>query len=179
VPAKAPPPVRRINLARSYVTQVVEQGEVSKLLSEERKIYPNNSKVATLTKEVSIANSIVRTVTIESSRIKAHNAEAGVTLIGFAAVQAQLQTQLNRRYSVETQNSISISERTTIQVPPASTVGHVIQWKLISLNGLAVIGESSRSSSPLELAEVPYQVPLRLTYTETLNDVPRARNTRA
>jgi hypothetical protein len=176
--ARALTPARKINLARCYVTGVTNQEKIETFLSEERKIYPNNSKVATLTKEVSISNSIVRTVTVESSKLRAHNAEAGVTLFGFATIQGQVQQQLNERYSVTTENSISISEKTTIQVPPASTVEHVIQWKLVSLNGIAVLGESAPSPSSYNLAEVPYQVPLRLTYTETLNDVRQIRESR-
>lgn len=168
-------PVRRVNLAKSYVTAIREQGTTDIFISEERKIYPNNSKVATLTKEVSISNSVARTITVESSKLKAHNAEAGITLIGFVAIQGQIQQQLSERYSVATQNSITISEKTTIQVPPASTVEHVIQWKLVSLNGIAILGESPRSSLSSSLAEVPYRVPLRLTYTEVLNDVPQIR----
>ena len=174
-PARTSPraPVQQINLARCRVTGVRELGNAEKFLSEERKIYPNNSKTATLTKEISVSNSIARTVTIESSKLKGNSGEAGVTFIGFATVRGQAQQQLNERYSVATQNSVTISEKTTIEIPPGSTVEHVIQWKLVSLNGIAVLGETPRFSPSFDLAMVPYQVPLRLTYTETLNDVPR------
>jgi hypothetical protein len=168
---EAPLPVREINLARCRVTDVREQGRVETFLSEERKKYPNGSKTATLTKQVSVSNTISRTVTIQWGKLKAYSAGAGVTLVGLVAIQSQVQQQLSKNYSVEMQNSITISETTTIEVPPGCTVEHVIKWKLASLSGVAVLGETPRFSSSVDLAEVPYQVPLRLTYTEDLNDV--------
>jgi hypothetical protein len=161
--AETSPPVRQISLARCHVTAVKEQ-RILKLFSRKRgRRTPNNSKVATLTKEISVSNSVTRTVTIESSKLKGHNAQVGVTLIGFGGGQGQIQQQLNQRYSVATQNSITISEKNVIQVRPASTVEHVIQWKLVSLMGIAILGESPRFSPSFDLAEVSYQVPLRLT----------------
>jgi len=118
-----------------------------------------------------VSNSIVRTVTIEASQLKARNADVGVTLFGFASIQAAVQQQLNQRYSVAMQSSVSISEKTTIQIPPTTVIEHIVRWKLVSLNGLAFIGKPEPSPSSLILAEVPYQVPLRLTYTETVNDI--------
>lgn len=172
---KVPPPARVIDLSRCRITSFREQGTVETFLSEERKIYPNNSRTATLTKEISVSNSVARTVTIEKSELKGNNAEAGVTLVGFAAIQAQVQRQLNQRYSVTTENSVTIGEKTTIAIPPASTVEHVIRWKLISTAGIAVLGETPRFSPSFDLAEVPYRVPSRLTYTETINDIPQVR----
>ncbi len=174
--ARSPTP-RTINLARCHVTELRELGEIERFLSEERKTYPNNSKSATVTKELSVSNSIVRTVTIEASKLKAHNADASVTLFGFASIQGTVQQQLNQRYSVTMQSSVSISEKTTIQLPPNTVVEHVIQWKLVSINGLAFLGASGPSPSSLILAEVPYQVPLRLTYTETVNDIKKIPKT--
>jgi len=124
-----------------------------------------------VTKELSVSNSIARTVAIEANRVTARNAEGGVTLFGFASIHGSVQQQLNQRYSVTTQSSVSISEKTTITIPPATVIEHVIQWKLVSLNGLAFLGKSGPSPSSLILAEVPYHVPLRLTYTEAINDV--------
>jgi hypothetical protein len=161
---------REVDLAGCSVTEIRKIGQVEKRLSEERKRYPNNSKVATLTKEVSVSNTVTREIMIESSQLKAHNAEAGITFFGFAAIQGQVQQQLNQTYSVTTQNTITISETTTIQIPPQSIIEHVIQWKVISESGLAILGRRLPTAS--RLAEVPYEVPLRLTYTEEINDVP-------
>jgi hypothetical protein len=162
---------REIDLSRCRVTGLIRMPEVETIFLVERKQYPNNSKTAILTKEISISNSVIRTVTLEWSSLKAHNAEAGITLLGFAAIQGQVQQQLNQRYSVTTQSSIVIGEKTTIQIPPATTVEHVIRWKLVSSQGLAVLGESARGTPRFDLAQVPYQVPMRLTYDEDLNDV--------
>ena len=165
---------RKIDLAGCSVTEIKEFGQIEKHLPEERKRYPNNSKTATLTKEVSVSNSITREVMIESSQLKAHNAEAGITLIGFAAIQGQVQNQLNQTYAVTTQSTITISETTTIEIPPQSIIEHVIQWKVISESGLVILGPRLPTAS--RLAEVPYHIPLRLTYTEEINDVPGTKS---
>jgi hypothetical protein len=168
-------PLQRIDIGRCRITGIREQATLETLLSEERKTYPNSSKNATLTKEIGVSNSIARTVTIEASKLRAHNAQAGITLLGFASIQGQVQQQLNQRYSVTAENSITVSEKTTIQIPPNSTVEHVIQWKVVILNGLAILGETPRFSQSFDLAEVPYHLALRLTYTESLHDVPLNR----
>jgi hypothetical protein len=165
---------RKIDLAGCSVTEIRKLGQIEKHLSEERKRYPNNSKTATLTKEVSVSNAITREVMIESSQLKAHNAEAGITLIGFAAIQGQVQNQLNQTYAVTTQSTITISEATTIEIPPQSIIEHVIQWKVISESGLVILGPRLPTAS--RLAEVPYHIPLRLTYTEEINDVPGTKS---
>ena len=167
-------PGRKIDLAGCSVTEIKKLGQIEKHLSEERKRYPNNSKTATLTKEVGVSNSITREVMIESGQLKAHNAEAGITLIGFAAIQGQVQNQLNQTYAVTTQSTITISETTTIEIPPQSIIEHVIQWKVISESGLVILGPRLPTAS--RLAEVPYHIPLRLTYTEEINDVPGTKS---
>jgi hypothetical protein len=171
--ARASAPTRKISLARCRVTDVREQGEIEEFISEERRIYPNHSK-APSTQTVGLSHSFTRTVTIEASKLRAHNSEAGVTLFGFAAIQAQVQRQLNQRYSIEVQDTIIFSEQTTIEIPPYSTIKHVIKWKLVSLNGIAILGVPARSSTSLDLAELPYEVPLRLTFEDDKFDVPQA-----
>jgi hypothetical protein len=175
------------------LTGVTAEQQVERPLYSERKQYPNNSSEATLTKEVSISTSITLSVTTESSHVKAHNTEAGLTILGFAVIQGQVQQELSKLYSVMTESTFAISEKTTIEIPPSCTVEHVIHWIEVSLGGIALLGRPQNFSSPRtipmdlsltrresmtfpssqDLAEVPYRVPLRLTYSEELNDVPR------
>ena len=164
----------KLDLTDCRVTGIKEERQLETPLPEERKQYPNNSH-AIFTKELGISNSVTLSVTIESSKVRAHNAEAGITILGFAAIQGQVQQQLSHAYSVTTENTFTISEKTTIQIPPSSTVEHIIRWKVISLNGVAVLGKAVTSSSLSSLAEVPYRIPLRLTYTEEINDVPHIK----
>ena len=172
VSPEPPMPVqRKINLADCKVVELSQVEQIAANLPLEIKTYPNKSKTSTLTKEISVSNTIAREVTIESSQLRAHNAEAGITLVGFATIQGQVQAQLNQTYAVRTQSSITITEKTTIQIPPASAIEHRIRWTVISEKGLAILGKSVTLPTQSRLAEVPYQVPLRLTYTEEIIDV--------
>jgi hypothetical protein len=168
---EAPLPGREINLGRCHVTRIKEQGSVETFLSEERKTYQNGSKTSAFTKQVSVSNTISQTVTIQWGKLKTYSAGAGVTLVGLLAIQSQVQQQLSKSYSIEMQNSITISETSTITVSPGCTVEHVIKWKQVALSGAAVLGETPRFSRSVDLAEVPYLVPLRLTYSEDLTEV--------
>jgi hypothetical protein len=165
---------RSINLAGCRMTDVREIKQREEPLSKEKRIYPNNTGNSTVTKEVSISNTISRIVTIESSKVKAHNAQGGITIVGFAEIQGQVQEQLGERYNLITQDAITFSEKTTIEIRPGSTVEHVIQWKVIYETGLAILGQSSDIRYS-RLAEVPYRVPMRLTYSEEINNSPPAR----
>ena len=164
----------QVDLRGCQMTGRKDERQIEEFLSRERKEYRNNSSVATLTKEVSISNSITRTVTIESNKVTAHNAQASVTIFGFGTIQAVVQQQLSETYSVAVGNTLTISETTTIEIPPSAVVEHIIQWKLVSWNGIAILGPAGSSSSS-SLAEVPFRVPHRLTYTDELNDVPRSK----
>jgi hypothetical protein len=184
-----------IDLTGCQLTGVKAEREIERPLYSERRQYPNNSSEATLTKEVSISNSVTLSVTTESSHVKAHNAEAGFTILGFAAIQAQVQHELSQLYSVMMETTLTISEKTTIEIPPSCTVEHVIHWMEVSWGGIALLGKPQSFSSPRtipadfspalresmtfpssqNLAEVPYRIPLRLAYSEELNDVPGAQ----
>jgi hypothetical protein len=172
--AKPPPLVREVDLTGCRVIGVMADKKVETPLPVERREYPNNSSAATLTVEVGISNSITMTVTTEASRVKAHNAQAGVTILGFTAIQAQVQRELSERYAVNVENTFTVSEKLTVEVPPSTTVELLIHWMTVSWNGIAILGKPSSPTS--SFAEVPYSVPARLTYTEELNDVPRSKN---
>jgi hypothetical protein len=162
-------PVQKINLAGCSVVELRQTGQIERRLSKEMKKYSNDSKVATITKEVSVSNTVEREVTIESGKLRAYNAEAGIPLFGFAGIRGQIQNQLNEVYSVRTQSTITLTEKTTIQIPPDSTIEHIIRWMVVSEQGLAILGRPVPTAS--RLAEVPYYVPLKLTYTDEIRDV--------
>ena len=162
-------PVRKIDLNGCRVIQLKEEREVETFLSTERQTYRNNSQ-ATVTQERSISQSITRAVTTESTHLRASNAEAGITILGFVAIQGQIQQQLSQHYSVATENILTFNEKTTIEIPPYTTVEHIIHWKVVSTYGIAVLG---KPATPMPgLAQVPFEIPLRLTYTVEVNNVP-------
>jgi hypothetical protein len=165
-----------VDLSGCYLTAVTEEKQIEKFLWEQRKRYRNNSG-STVTRELSVISSITLTVTTDSSELKSYNAEAGITLLGFAAIQGQVQRQLSERYSVALQSSSSISDKTSVTIKPYSTIEHIIQWKAVTWIGTALLGKPALllgkpalpSSQPI--AQVPYQVPVRLTYDDDFIDV--------
>jgi hypothetical protein len=148
---------RSIDLSGCSVTDLQEEKPIEVPWYTERNIYPNNTAKSAVTKKVNLINEHAKTVTIESDKLKAHNAGANVNILGFAAIQGQVQQQVGERYSVATQNTITFSEETTIEIPPGSAVEHVIQWIFVYHTGLAILGQPSDASYS-RLAEVPYRV---------------------
>jgi hypothetical protein len=165
---------RSINLSGCSVTSLQKTAPIEMSWYEERKPYYNNTTSSSVTKEVSLSTSLSKSVTIESDKLKAHNAGANINIIGFAAIQGQVQDQIGERYSVATQDTVTFSETTRIEIPPGSAVEHVIHWIVVYYTGLAILGQpfDARNS---RLAEVPYRVPWRLKYTDEVNNAPRAR----
>jgi len=154
------------------VLAVTQEKKVERLLGEDRKRYRNNSN-GTITRKVSITSSRTFTVTIESSKLKSSNAEGGITLLGFAAIHGQVRRQLSQRYAVAVESTFSVSEESSAEVPPYSTIEHIIWWKLVTWIGIAHLGKLVDARSPQFLAEVPYQVPFRLTYDDDFVNVGR------
>ena len=149
--------------------EIKEERQVQTFHSEERETYRNNSP-AKVIQERSISQSVTRAVTTESTQLRASNAEAGITILGFAAIQGQIQRQLSQHYVVAMENTLTFNERTTIEIPPYTTVEHIINWKIVSTHGIAVLGKPEIATPGL--AEVPFAIPLRLTYTGEVNNVP-------
>lgn len=169
-PPVKPSKPKTIDLSRCQVIDVRDVQHIEVPLAEERRTYPNSSTAATLVKEVAISNSVARTVTVETSNLRAINVSSGYRIVGFPSIQGQVEIQLTQRHSVNTENTISFDERTTIQIPPNTTVEHIIKWKLVFCRGMAILG-TAEPVSGRGLAEVPYQLPYRLTYTDSLRDV--------
>jgi hypothetical protein len=168
--AERPSPPAAIDVRNYGLIGVKDERQVEKFLSRTKKQYTNNSHVATITQEISITNTVTSSVTVETERIRVSNAQAGITILGFAAIEGQIQQQLSHRYATTTERELSISERTAIEIPPLSTVEYVITWKVACLKGGAILGRYSATS-----VEVPYWIPLRLTYDAEINDVPRGQ----
>jgi hypothetical protein len=167
-PSLSQPP-RKVDLSGCALVGVTGEKQVEKFLSEQRKMYRNNSG-STVTRELNVTGSWTLTVTTESSKLQSHNAAAGVTLFGFAAIQGRVQRQLSERYSVTSQSTSSVSDKTSVTLKPYMTVEHVIQWKVVTWIGTALLGKPT-SAFPGAIAQVPYQVPVRLTYDDDIIDV--------
>jgi len=157
-------------VANYQLLGVKDEQQTEAVLSETRKQYSNDSKVATVTQEISITNSVSEMVVTEADNIRVSGTQTGFQILGFAAIQGQIQHQLGQRYSVQSQTTLSISEKTTIQIPPLSTIEHIITWKIEHVKGNAILGRFLMTS-----VEVPYRIPRRLTYDPQVRDVPRAR----
>jgi hypothetical protein len=162
--------VQTVDLTGYGVVSIQQQKQIETYLSETTETYPNYSAKATFSKKLTISNSVARTVTLEKGGLKAHGADAGITFVGFAAVQAQIQQQVSERYAVTAQSTISYSQETTIEIPPEAAVEHVVRWKVVSEHGIAILAASAVPSSLW--AELPYQVPMRLSFEDWIRDVP-------
>jgi hypothetical protein len=157
-----------IDLSGCRVTGLLERRSVEMPWgAEERKTYSNRTTGSSMTKEVTISKELTRTVTVESDKLKAHNAGASVNIVGFAAIQGQVQDQIGERYSVASQATFTKSGTTRFEIPPGTSVVHVIHWVATCKTGLAILG---RPSDPTysRLAEVPYILPWDLDYSDEI-----------
>lgn len=163
---------KRLDLSGCSLIKVIDERNINILLPEERNVYRNDSS-GTVTQETSISNSITRTVTTESSKLTAHNANAGITFFGFATIQGHVEQQLSQRYSVALGSTSSISKTSSVSIPPYRSIVHVIQWKIIARAGTALLGKQAWQnwSQSTILAQIPYQVRLRLSYDDYYTDV--------
>jgi hypothetical protein len=173
-------PPRKVDLSECRLVAVAEEKQVEKFLSEQRKRYQNHSG-STVTRELTVTNSFTLTVTTESSELKSHDMDAGITLFGFAQIRGQVERQLSERYSVTLQSTSSVSDKSSVEIKPYSTVEHIIQWKVVTWTGIALLGkpltfQRAIAQAPYQvpqraIAQVPYQVPVRLTYDDDFIDV--------
>lgn len=169
----------RVDLSGCSLIRVKDERYVDIFLTPERNVYPNNSS-GTVTQETSISHTITRTVTTESSKLTSYNAQAGITLVGFATIQGQVQKQLGQHYSVTLGSSSSISKKSSVSIPPYSSIEHVIQWKIVTCAGTALLGKRQAQSNrpPIIVAQIQYKVQLRLDFNHYYTDADPAKKKR-
>jgi hypothetical protein len=159
--------VGNIDLTNYRLVGVTDEQWTETVLRQETKTYPNQSS-GRITPKIGITDTVTKSVTFETSKLKSVGAQAGVQILGFASIQGQIQRQLSERYAVEVQRTLSVNEEVQIEVPPHQTIEFMIIWKLVSLTGSALLGASVGASR----AEVPYSIPQRLTFDWRTRDVP-------
>lgn len=156
-----------INLENYRLVAVKEGQPTSTVLRKETKTYPNGSS-GRITPKVAITDSVTKVVTFETNKIKAFGGQTGVTILGFASIQGQIQQQLGQKHAVEVQRTLSVSEEVQIEVPPHSAIELSITWKMEWFNGTAVLGSTPGTDS----VEVPYSIQHRLSFDWRTRDVP-------
>jgi hypothetical protein len=161
----APGLVKGINVARYRLIGVKDEKEVETVHSRTKKPYSNPSSVK-MTHKITVSNSVTRSVAIEHNKSKTSSGQAGVQLIGFANIQGQIQQQLAQKHAVQVQGTFSVSEEVTIELEPFHTIELSITWKMVWLQANALLGMISTPS-----VEVPYWIPLRLTFDAVPRDV--------
>lgn len=169
-PQPAAPRARRVSLQNCGLMGTRSERRIEVPLEAEIAPLRNSSTTATVTHEVSIVQEIRQTVTLEDSQLKSSQTGAGVTLWGFADIRGAVQSQIAKKHSITTQSTISISRRTTVEMPPNSHLEGTIQWIAVYTEGIAAIGRIN-NATPLELAQVPYKFPVGLKYTFDVRDV--------
>ena len=167
-PLDFPPSSTQIDLSRCRLLGVTGERKTVKLLHVDRKTYRNDS-AATLTTKVAVTSSVELTVTIDSTKLKSYGEEAGIALVGFANIQGRIQRQLSERYEIAFQSTSSVSGEDSVEVPPYWAVEHIIQWKMVTWEGTALLG---KARLPEPAAQVPYEVPFRLDYGSKVVDAP-------
>jgi hypothetical protein len=159
-------PVTSINVAKYQLIGVKDEQQTETLLSTEKRRVPNESS-ATITRKIGVTNSVTQAVTIDAEKIRISGAQTGAQILGFVNIQGQLQQQLGQRYSVSVQRTLSITDEISIEVPPFHTIEVTITWNTVWLKGNAMLGRGSMPS-----VEVPYSIPLRLSFDPAPRDVP-------
>jgi hypothetical protein len=162
-----PRPVSNIDLTNYRLVGVTDEQWTETVLRQETKTYPNQSS-GRITPKIGITDTVTKSVTFETSKLKSIGSQAGVQILGFASIQGQIQRQLGERYAVEVQRTLSVNEEVQIEVPPHQTIEFTIIWKLVSLTGSAQLG----SFGGISRAEVPYSIPQRLSFDWRTRDVP-------
>jgi hypothetical protein len=129
-----------------------------------------NPSGAKVTRRAGIVNSVTRTVTIDTNNIKTSGTQTGAQILGFATIQGQVQEQLGQRHAREDQGTLSINEEIEVALDPYQAIELTITWKLVQLNAKALLGLHTMPS-----VEVPYSIPLRLTFDAVPRDIPGIR----
>lgn len=164
-----PPAATSINVANYRLLGVKDEQQIETVLRTETKTYPNGSS-GRITPKVGITDSVTKSVTFESSKLKSSGSQGGIRILGFATIQGQIQKQLSERYAVQIQRTLTVSEEIQIEVPPHKAIELSITWKMIWLKGIAILGPLFGTARAE--VEVPYFIPQRLSFDPRTRDIP-------
>jgi len=151
-------------LDKEKTWRIVESSLRTELFATEERRYSNKDSPASTTHTLTISQTISRTISVDTTATISAGTEVRAGL-GVSA-KSTIEATLAAKYGITKQQTLTVSESASIQVPPKSAVLVKIFWYRHYQDG-HLEAESVQGSS------IPYSVVMRLSFdveTTTLNN---------
>ncbi|WP_159401254.1 hypothetical protein [Streptomyces sp. NRRL B-24484] len=146
---------------------MTEGDQFDVLIATERISAGSEGGGAKTTRTVTVSRTVRREVGIDLSKAKVRAGEYGLMVIGAGDIKRQIREELTHKFSVSTQGEFTVEDSVGIEVKPRSAVELIIDWKLRYQRGTA----SALTADGITI-EIPYELPLRLTFDHHTKDLP-------
>jgi len=156
-----------VDLTGAKLADVTEEGQFDILIATESISAGSEGSGAKTTRSVRVSRTVRRTVEIDFSRAKRRDREGSLALVGTSVAKRRIQEELTKKFSISTQDELTLEESVGVEVLPLSAVELIISWKLRCLRGTAWL-----TTDQGEAVAVPYELPLRLTFDHHTRDLP-------
>jgi hypothetical protein len=160
---RQPPPHYRA--PEPQIVGVQETGQFEEPLGEEVRVIDNQHSGTGVTRSVKASREWSRTLTLGNEHTRTLGAEVSGG-VSWLKAKGNIESELQRTYSMETNSRHLFEEEITISVPERTSVRLVLRWKRIWQRGVVRMDLGDGS-----ITEVPYQVVVNVTFDQSQEDV--------
>ena len=154
---------------RPTITRVSEVTRRTQLIGDEVRSFNNAGSSSTATEKVTVTNRFTMSASVDLNQARSISGTAGVGFLDTLNIQAELQNDLARRYSLQIGNEQTYEQSSEVNIPAHTNVQIIFHWKLIWATGMLALAELAEPA--LEVAEVPFEVTVGLTYDKETRDI--------
>jgi hypothetical protein len=146
------------------IIEVVETEQVEELLGEEVRVINNLESSSGATRSVKASREWTRTLTIGTEHTRTLGAEVGGG-VSWLKVKGNIESELQRNYSMESTSRHLFEEEITIIVPARTNLRLSLRWKRIWQHGVVRLANYDGS-----VTEVPYRFVVNMTFDQSQQD---------
>jgi hypothetical protein len=146
------------------ILEVVETGQVEEPLGEEVRVIDNLQSGTGVSRSVKASREWSRTLTVGSEHTRTLGAELGAG-VGWLKVKGNIESELQRNYSMETSTKYLFEEELSIDAPARTSIRLVLRWKRIWQQGVVRLANYDGS-----ITEVPYRFVVNVTFDQSQQD---------
>jgi serine/threonine protein kinase len=163
--AKPPP----LSIKRPLVVSISPKGRRLEPIGDEVRLFNNAKSSSTAVETITVRHTSRVSVSVDVSNARTLSGSGGVKFLNVAEAQAMLQNEVARKYSLGVDTELTLEQSTEINVPAHTNVEVVFHWKKVWVRGVASLAEGKKPAE--ELAEVPFEVTIELTFDKETRDI--------
>ena len=157
-------------LKRPTLVRVSEApAQRSEPIGDEVRRFNNAKSSTTAVERFSVSHETDVSASVDLTKTRALSGSAGLSFMDVVSAQASLGNELAHHYSLQMNAKLTFEQSTEVNIPAYTHAKIIFHWHRILATGMLTIAEQARR--PVEIAEVPFEITIGLTFDKETIDI--------